>query len=36
MLEYFYKGNLPWQGIHANTTLEKYAKILEIKQSIAI
>jgi hypothetical protein len=28
MLQYFHKGGLPWQGIHANTNTEKYAKIL--------
>lgn len=36
MLEYFYKGSLPWQGLHANTNAEKYSKILQCKQSIPI
>ena len=36
MLQYFYKGCLPWQGLHANTNAEKYNKILQYKQTIPI
>ena len=36
MLQYFYKGNLPWQGLRANTNLQKYTKILNEKQNIPI
>lgn len=36
VLQYFYKGNLPWQGIHANSNTEKYSKILEQKQNISV
>ena len=34
VLTYFYKGGLPWMGIHAKTKEEKYSKILEIKKSM--
>jgi casein kinase 1 len=34
VLMYFNLGRLPWQGIKADTTEEKYAKILECKRSL--
>lgn len=34
MLIYFLRGNLPWQGIIAETKQQKYQKILDIKESI--
>ena len=33
MLFYFLRGNLPWQGAKGLTKVEKYRKILKIKQS---
>ena len=33
---YLYKGELPWQGLKANTKSEKYAKIMDIKTVTSI
>ena len=35
VLLYFLRGNLPWQGLHADKREDKYKKILEKKQSIS-
>ena len=34
VLIYFIKGELPWQGMHANNKEEKYQKILRMKNKI--
>jgi hypothetical protein len=36
ILVYFIKGELPWMGIDANTTKEKYKKIENVKRQIKI
>lgn len=36
LLIYFYNGVLPWQNLNCTTKSEKYKKIKEMKQSIAI
>lgn len=36
MLIYFMKGNLPWQGLKAETRFEKYRKIKEVKEETTI
>lgn len=33
---FFMKGNLPWQGVIANTKPEKYSKIMEKKLNISV
>lgn len=33
---YFLRGQLPWQGIHANTKPEKYLRIKEKKMTTPI
>jgi casein kinase 1 len=33
---YFLRGGLPWQGLKATTTEQRYAKISEMKQTTAI
>ena len=36
VLLYFLKGNLPWQGLAANTKKEKYERIMERKLNIPV
>merc|ERR1711920_164345 len=36
VLMYFNRGQLPWQGLQANTKEEKYHKIMESKRSTSI
>ena len=34
VLAYFYRGELPWMGIHAKNKEDKYSKILNIKKNL--
>lgn len=36
VLVYFLKGALPWQGLHAKSSLDKYQAILEKKMATSI
>ena len=36
MLQYFWVGKLPWQGLNITNTAEKYQKILECKLTIPV
>eukprot|EP00826_Nyctotherus_ovalis_P049796 TRINITY_DN6041_c0_g1_i12.p1 TRINITY_DN6041_c0_g1~~TRINITY_DN6041_c0_g1_i12.p1 ORF type:complete len:282 (+),score=71.05 TRINITY_DN6041_c0_g1_i12:616-1461(+) len=36
VLMYFNRGALPWQGLHAKTKKEKYAKIRDVKVSTSV
>lgn len=36
VLVYFAKGQLPWQGLRANTKKQKYQKIMDKKMSVSI